>query len=236
MIANLNIAFMMIMAVVLVVAVMIAIVDESMMLHRGKLSFRQFIKSKKNKYGIKFYELCAHDGYALNLDIHKGKVTHEVSSLSVVDSVVMRLTEPYLLKGHSLFMDNYYNSVGLSNRLLSFKTYTTGTLRTNRKMNPKVVTQKQWKKAEHIWRRQGNVYINKWKDKRDVICITTENHPKLIDVHKKYDISKKKPIEIVFLFDDNDDDEDDDDGDHDHDDDDDDDDDDDGDDDDDDDI
>uniref|UniRef100_A0A1A9V034 DDE_Tnp_1_7 domain-containing protein n=1 Tax=Glossina austeni TaxID=7395 RepID=A0A1A9V034_GLOAU len=167
------------------------------MLHRGRLSFRQFIKSKKNKYGIKFYELCAHDGYALNLDIYKGKVTQEMYSLSVVDSVVMRLMEPYLLKGHSLLMDNYYNSVGLSNRLLTFKTHTTGTLRTNRKMNPKVVTQKKLKKGEHIWRRQGNVYISKWKDKRDVLCITTHNHPKLIDVHNKYGTSKKKPIEIA---------------------------------------
>uniref|UniRef100_A0A1A9V134 DDE_Tnp_1_7 domain-containing protein n=1 Tax=Glossina austeni TaxID=7395 RepID=A0A1A9V134_GLOAU len=149
------------------------------------------------KYGIKFYELCAHDGYALNLDIYKGKVTYEVSSLSVVDSVVMRLMEPYLLKGHALFMDNYYNSVGLSNRLLSFKTHTTGTLRTNRKMNPKVVTQKKLKKGEHIWRIQGNVYISKWKDKRDVLCITTKSHPKLIDVHNKYGISKKKPIEFA---------------------------------------
>ncbi|XP_055371844.1 LOW QUALITY PROTEIN: piggyBac transposable element-derived protein 4-like [Condylostylus longicornis] len=112
-------------------------IDESMMLRRGRLSFRQFIKSKKNKYGIKFYEFCTHDGYALNLDIYKGKVTHEVSSLSVVDSVIMRLMESYLSEGLSLFMDNYYNSVGLANRLLSFKTHTTGTLRTNRKMNPK---------------------------------------------------------------------------------------------------
>uniref|UniRef100_A0A1B0GDJ7 PiggyBac transposable element-derived protein domain-containing protein n=1 Tax=Glossina morsitans morsitans TaxID=37546 RepID=A0A1B0GDJ7_GLOMM len=153
---------------------------------------RRFSESSDSlRYAIKFYELCAHDGYALNLDIYKGKVKHEVSSLSVVDSVVMRLMEPHLLKGHSLFMDNYYKSVGLSNRLLSFKTHTTRTLRTNRKMNPKVVTQKKLKKGEHIY-----VYISKWKDKRDVLCITTENHPKLIDVHNKYAYysSSKKSI------------------------------------------
>ncbi|CAK9827573.1 PiggyBac transposable element-derived protein 4 [Anthophora retusa] len=171
--------------------------DESMMLHRGRLSFRQFIKSKKNKYGIKFYELCTHDGYALNVDIYKGKVSHETHSLSVVDSVVMSLMKPYLSKGFSLFMDNYYNSIGLSNRLFSFKTHTTGTLRTNRKGNPKIITQTKLKRGEHIWRRQGNVYVSKWKDKRDVLCITTENHPKIINVQNKHGVWTKKPIEVA---------------------------------------
>lgn len=37
--------------------------DESMMLWRGRLSFRQYIPSKAHKYGIKFYELCSSDGF-----------------------------------------------------------------------------------------------------------------------------------------------------------------------------
>jgi hypothetical protein len=36
--------------------------DESLLLHRGRLAFRQYIKGKKAKYGIKFYELCTPDG------------------------------------------------------------------------------------------------------------------------------------------------------------------------------
>ncbi|CAK9818704.1 PiggyBac transposable element-derived protein 4 [Anthophora quadrimaculata] len=152
---------------------------------------------KTPKYGIKFYELCTHDGYALNVDIYKGKVSHETHSLSVVDSVVMSLMKPYLSKGFSLFMDNYYNSIGLSNRLFSFKTHTTGTLRTNRKGNPKIITQTKLKRGEHIWRRQGNVYVSKWKDKRDVLCITTENHPKIINVQNKHGVWTKKPIEVA---------------------------------------
>ncbi|XP_049870502.1 uncharacterized protein LOC126369944 [Pectinophora gossypiella] len=37
--------------------------DESLMPFRGRLSFRQYIKNKKAKYGIKFYVLTSHDGY-----------------------------------------------------------------------------------------------------------------------------------------------------------------------------
>ena len=33
-------------------------IDESIMLWRGRLVFRQYIKNKRHKYGIKFYELC----------------------------------------------------------------------------------------------------------------------------------------------------------------------------------
>lgn len=47
--------------------------DESMLLWRGRLIFRQYIKNKKYKYGIKFYELCSPDGFVLNIEIYKGK-------------------------------------------------------------------------------------------------------------------------------------------------------------------
>jgi hypothetical protein len=47
--------------------------DESLLLHRGRLVWRQYIKWKKAKYGIKFYELCTDDVYVLNVDMYKGK-------------------------------------------------------------------------------------------------------------------------------------------------------------------
>jgi len=60
----------------------------------------------------------------------------------------------YLNKGFSLYMDNYYNSVTLSNTLLELKTHTTGTLRKNRKGNPKFVIDNKLKKGQHVWRRK----------------------------------------------------------------------------------
>lgn len=87
---------------------------------------------------------------------------------------------PYLGKGHSLYMDNYYNSVTLSNVLLNKQTHVTGTLRNNRKGNPKEVVNKKLKKREHVWKRKGLVYVSKWKDKRDVVCITTNHKPTII--------------------------------------------------------
>ncbi|GLV46372.1 uncharacterized protein CBL_20714, partial [Carabus blaptoides fortunei] len=164
--------------------------DESLLLFRGRLSFRQYIKSKKARYGIKFFELTTFDGYVLNLEIYQGKAAETDGKTS---SIVKRLMAPYLNRGHHLYMDNFYNSVGLSKELLELKTHTTGTLRRNRKENPKVVVNQKLKRGEYIWRRSGDVYVSKWHDKRDVIVISTANHPELIEVRNRFNNLKVKP-------------------------------------------
>lgn len=154
--------------------------DESLLLFRGRLSFRLFIKTKAAKYGIKFYELTTADGYVLNIMIYQGKDENSNEPGGKTQKIVETLMKPYLDKGHHLFMDNFYNSVTLSNYLLSKQTHVTGTLRADRKFNPKEVTQSKLKKGDIIWRRKGDVYVTKWKDKCDVLSITTAHHPKLV--------------------------------------------------------
>lgn len=108
--------------------------------------------------------------------MYKGKHEFQIAipkRTSKIDGIVLRLMENYLNKGHSLYMDNCYNSLTLSNTLLEYKKHTTGTLRKNRKGNPKCIIDKKLKKGDHIWRRKNCVYVSKWKDKRDVLCITT---------------------------------------------------------------
>nr|CAI5856081.1 unnamed protein product [Callosobruchus analis] len=49
---------------------------------------------------------------------------------------------------HELFMDNYYNSVELSEKLLNLKTHTNGTLRANRRGNLKQLVKRKLKKEK----------------------------------------------------------------------------------------
>lgn len=105
--------------------------------------------------------------------------------------------KPFLNKGHSLYMENFYNSVTLCNKLLEKKTYSTGTLKTNRKGNLKEVTTKKLKRDKHIWRHNKNIYISKWKEKRDILFLTTKSHPKIIASKNKYGQGKNKPAEIM---------------------------------------
>lgn len=62
--------------------------------------------------------------------------------------VVENLTSGLHYKGRALYMDNFYNSVSLSRKLLQKKTYVMGTLRSNRKHNPNDVIAQKLKKGE----------------------------------------------------------------------------------------
>lgn len=59
-----------------------------MLLWRGKLLFKQYIKNKKQKYGIKFYELCTPHGFVLNIEIYKGKNIEVNVHLKINDLVL----------------------------------------------------------------------------------------------------------------------------------------------------
>ncbi|XP_067614902.1 piggyBac transposable element-derived protein 4-like isoform X2 [Eurosta solidaginis] len=172
------------------------VLDESLLLHKGRLVFRQYIKSKRARFGIKFFQLCDSSSYVLNIETYKGKQPDPTKG-SKIDAIVYRLVTPYFGKGHHLFLDNYYNSINLSHDLLLLKTHTTGTLRSNRKGNPIEVTKKKLKTGQYIWKRQGKVYVSKWYDKRDVLCITTGYSPRMVITKNRFGVEKSKPLEIV---------------------------------------
>lgn len=94
-------------------------------------------------------------------------------------------------------MDNYYNSVTLSQKLLDLKTHTNGTLRINRKDNPKEVVEKKLKKGEHVWVRENKVYVSKWVDKRPIIMLTTRDHLRMTEIANRYGKMVKKPVEVA---------------------------------------
>ncbi|KAJ8942607.1 hypothetical protein NQ314_010028 [Rhamnusium bicolor] len=120
-------------------------IDESMVLWRGRLVFRQYAKNKKHKYGVKFYELCESDGMILRIKIYCGK-SETVTEMGHAADVVFELMEDYLDKGYKLFTDNYYNSVSLTKQFTGRETYICKTLRSNRKENSKDLVNKKLKK------------------------------------------------------------------------------------------
>lgn len=134
----------------------------------------------------------------MNVKIYQGKSSNEPDDkTSKTAKIVLKLMQPYLDKGHHLYMDNFYNSVSLSTHLLSRQTHTTGTLRSDRKENPKSVVKAKLKKGEINWQRCGDVYVNKWKDKRDVLTISTAHHPGLSEVKNRHGQSKMKPNDVA---------------------------------------
>ncbi|XP_025407126.1 piggyBac transposable element-derived protein 4-like, partial [Sipha flava] len=170
--------------------------DESMMLWRGRLSFRQYIPSKAHKYGIKFYELCSSDGFLLNFIIYKGKGT-VIDENGVTFGIVTKLMQNYLGKGHTLYMDNFYNSVQLVQHLYNNKITVVGTLRKNRKDNPKEVLNSKLNKGEVSHAQKGNIHVIKWRNMRDVSMISSKHKLDFENVIDKFGRSKFKPNMVV---------------------------------------
>lgn len=173
-------------------------IDESMVLFRGRLMFRQYIKNKRHKYGIKLYMMTESWGLVHRVLIYSGEGTGTSEELSHTEYVVEKLMEGYYYKGHSIYMDNYYNSVKLAHYLLEKQTYCTGTLRANRKNNPKAINDKKLKKGETICQyTEKGVGVVKWKDRRDVIAISSEHSHDLVNITNRRGIIKSKPLSII---------------------------------------
>ena len=169
--------------------------DESMVLWRGRLTFRQYIKNKRHKYGIKLYMLTEPSGLILKSLVYTGTLD-DCGGKGHTSKVVLALLENYLDSGHSIYMDNFYNSYELNRQLTLRGTYCTGTLNAKRKHNPQEVLTRKLKKGESIARYSNNIMIGKWKDKREVLYISNEHGNEMVEYVDKRNRNREKPSPI----------------------------------------
>lgn len=161
-------------------------VDEATCAWKGHLRFRVFNPAKPTRFGIKLYQVCeASSGYCLGFDVHTGDAStsctkycellglDEIGQTSKI--VIGLLCQCGLLdKGHHVYLDNFYNSPELYEELSLLHTYACGTLRSNRKNVPLAIKQKRkMARFECIYRRNGDLLIVKYYDKRAVHMIST---------------------------------------------------------------
>lgn len=89
-------------------------IDESLMLFKGRLAWKQYIPLKRSRFGIKSYMLCeSKTGYVWSLIIYTGKGTlfdNEYKHLCMSSQVVMTLMKPLLDKGYCVTTYNFYSS------------------------------------------------------------------------------------------------------------------------------
>ncbi|GFW20545.1 piggyBac transposable element-derived protein 4 [Trichonephila clavipes] len=137
--------------------------DESMVLWRGRFLFRQYIKNKKHKYGIKLYSLSTSNEIQHKLVVHTG-LLDDYGGQKHTQKIVLSLLNEKLNAGHHVFMESYYNSFDLAKLLLDKKTHCTGTLKANHKNSPKDVQTTKLRKGDTIERYCQGVMIGKWID------------------------------------------------------------------------
>ncbi|XP_065658117.1 piggyBac transposable element-derived protein 4-like [Hydra vulgaris] len=152
-------------------------IDESLLLWKGRLSFKQSIRSKSARFGIKTFALaCGKTGYVWNQIIYLGAGTETSQQYKYqATDVVMSLSEELLDVGPCIYLDNWYTSLEICDYLVQRKTDVVGTLRSYRKYLPKDVINAKLKSNERcVAYEQGYQFmVMHWKDKRDVYMITT---------------------------------------------------------------
>ncbi|GFT62292.1 piggyBac transposable element-derived protein 4 [Trichonephila clavipes] len=149
--------------------------DESLMLFKGRLGWKQYMPLKRSRFGIKSYMLCeSKSRYVWSLIIYTGKGTlfdEKYKHMCMSSQVVMTLMEPLLNKRHCLTTDNFYSSPELADILIQSLTDMYGTLKPRRKDVPKELLSKKIDKGQMIAYQRGKVCVMKWMDKKAVCLI-----------------------------------------------------------------
>lgn len=173
--------------------------DEGCCPFKGRVPFRCYNPSKPAKFHMKLFEVTdAKTGYILGFDVYTGKGKTECAKdartldphCSQTTKVVMGLLDKcdLLDRGHHVYMDNYYTSPELFDEMHFRHTFACGTARAMRKGMPHSVTQKKFKKKQKgacVFRRNGPLLCFKWREKKDVLMLTTIHEAILVDSGKK---------------------------------------------------
>ena len=148
--------------------------DEAVKKFKGRCIFKQYIKGKPVRWGIKIFCVCCSlTSYLFNAMFYVGKCEDDSNKeASVTHQTVVKLMQPLAGKNHRVYMDNYYTGIPLFRELEKMDILSTGTVRTNRKGLDKAVTmkkseEKQLKKKPGTTRysSNGNLVYAAWFDK-----------------------------------------------------------------------
>ncbi|CAF1052726.1 unnamed protein product [Didymodactylos carnosus] len=112
--------------------------------------------------------------------------------LGVSGSIVMTLMQPYLDKGHNLFLNSWFTSPTLFEKLHTRSTEACGTARANRAGLRKF--EDKPRKGQQVYQSTDDMLALKWFDKREVIMLPTIHEPR-IGFTGKNDPKTKRPIQ-----------------------------------------
>ena len=115
-----------------------------------------------------------YNGYTWNLMVYTSK-QGPTAGLGHAQTVVLDLADGLLGCHRTVVVDNFFTSISLAESLLRNDTYLIGTLRSNRAGSEHGVVQEKLKRGEVYGLQSSNgIKLIKWKDKRDVLMISTK--------------------------------------------------------------
>ena len=110
------------------------LVDEAMVLFKGRSSMKQYMPQKPTKRGYKLWCLCdATNGLLYKAIVYTGATGDEGGEGGLGAKVARGLVEPLNGKGHHIYYDNFFSSVALAKEMAAKGNYTISTTRSNRR-------------------------------------------------------------------------------------------------------
>ena len=106
--------------------------DESLVLFKVRLHFKQYIRTKRALFGIKLYEITTADNITLGFLVYCGReIFYDddgTEDMPTTERIPVFLMQPFLNKGRILFTGQFYTSPSLAEHLLDNNTHLYGTV------------------------------------------------------------------------------------------------------------
>ncbi|RVE41260.1 hypothetical protein evm_014089 [Chilo suppressalis] len=148
-------------------------IDESIVPFKGRLSIKQYLPMKRNRFGIKLFVMCdVETGIIIDFIVYCGAATQIIDpcNLGVGGAVVSTLIRDYFGTYRHLYIDNWYTSPALLNYLHENNIYACGTVKKNRIGMPRFNTLKP---GEVQAQYSPPMTALKWRDKKDIFLLST---------------------------------------------------------------
>lgn len=169
-------------------------IDEQLLPSKSKCPFIQFIASKPDKFGIKFWFIVDVDSkYLVNGFPYLGKESDKEAGVLQGEFAVKKLIQPYENFGHCVCTDNFFTSLTLAIELLKKKTNLIGTIKRNKRELPSVVNSKQPIYDSLVYEHDTGVLLNIYQGKQDKnVSLISSFHDSVYVEPEDYFLLKKK--------------------------------------------
>ena len=182
-------------------------IDEAMIPYKGRLGFKQYMKDKPTKWGIKAFVLAdARNGYVKRFQVYTGKnAALDASQGGLCTRVVLELLSGLEGDHPKLYVDNYYTSPTLFLRLYKRGVNACGTARSNSKHYPKTLayTSGGLQSGFYDYRSSGPLLAAVWVDKRVINFLSTMHvaeTPSPVTVQRRTLIGSRVEVEAPPLL------------------------------------
>ena len=146
-------------------------IDEAMIPFKGRLGFKQYMRDKPVKWGIKVWVFSdAKNRYVKKNQIYTGKDEGNVSGIGLCSRVVLNLLEGLSNSGLHLYTDNFYTSPTLFHHLYNRGINACGTARAGCKHFPQELATRATtsNRGHYDYRSNGELLATVWVDKRTI--------------------------------------------------------------------